>query len=247
MIKEPLVDTQDQEKAVLAEAKAPEAAAAGTAEAASQEAAAQGAAQEGDGAKAEASQEGSHFEHVKESLAILCERFPKAFIKEGDCVPLKIGIFNDLRAACEGVEGLSVSKIRAAVRFYTSRLRYLYCLKEGAKRVGINGEDAGEVSKEHAQFALAKFKEINGARKKKFGPKKGQNGKARKPQMQKASLGDLKKGAEVRVMTSDRRSVMGTVAEDATADHVSVTLNTGMTISVSPDRLFLPSGKKKAQ
>ncbi len=246
MIKEPLVDTQDQEKAELAEAKAAGAAAEGsTAQAEPQGAAPQGDAAAEGGAKAEASQEGSHFEHVKESLDILCQRFPKAFIKEGDCVPLKIGIFNDLRAACEGVEGLSVSKIRAAVRFYTSRLRYLFCLKEGARRVGISGEDAGEVSKEHAEFALAKFKEINGARKKKNGQRKP--GKGRRPQAQKPSLEDLRKGVEVRVMTSDRRSVPGTVAEDAAAGHVSVTLNTGMTISVSPDRLFIPGARKKAQ
>jgi ProP effector len=237
MSKEPLVDTQDQEKAELAEAKA---AAEGASKASESEAGKPAA-----GAKAEASQEGSHFEHVKESLDILCERFPKAFIKEGDCVPLKIGIFNDLRKACEGVEGLSVSKIRAAVRFYTSRLRYLYCLKEGAKRVGIDGEEAGEVSKEHAEFAQAKFKEINGARKKKSGARKG--GKGRRPQIQKPALSDLKKGVEVRVMTSDRRSVAGTVSEDAESDRVSVTLNTGMTISVSPDRLFIAQGRKKAQ
>ena len=197
---------------------------------------------------AKAQEQGTHFEHVKESFEILCERFPKAFKKEGDCVPLKIGIFNDLKDACEGIEGLSVSKIRAALRYYTTRLRYLYCLKEGARRVGINGEDAGDVSKEHAEFAQNKFKEINGARRKKKPQKKGAKGsKDRRPQLPKLKIEDLKKGTEVKVMTSDHRSVFGTVAEDATADHVNVTLNSGMTISVSPDRILPALPRKKAQ
>ena len=193
-------------------------------------------------------------EKVKD-VAVQTEKSPKeeasdakAFKKEGDCVPLKIGIFNDLKDACEGIEGLSVSKIRAALRYYTTRLRYLYCLKEGARRVGINGEDAGDVSKEHAEFAQNKFKEINGARRKKNPQKKGAKGsKDRRPQLPKLKIEDLKKGTEVKVMTSDHRSVFGTVAEDATADHVNVTLNSGMTISVSPDRLLPALPRKKAQ
>ena len=36
---------------------------------------------------------GSHFEQVKESMELLYKAFPKAFVKEGDCKPLKIGIF----------------------------------------------------------------------------------------------------------------------------------------------------------
>ena len=38
-------------------------------------------------------QEGTHFEHVKETLELLYKTFPKAFVKDGDARPLKIGIF----------------------------------------------------------------------------------------------------------------------------------------------------------
>ena len=67
--------------------------------------------------KSEAVADGSHFEHVKETLDLLYKYFPKAFIKEGNCLPLKIGIFDDLKAAVPSHEGLSISKVRAALRY----------------------------------------------------------------------------------------------------------------------------------
>ena len=35
-------------------------------------------------------QEGTHFEHVKETLELLYKTFPKAFVKDGEARPLKI-------------------------------------------------------------------------------------------------------------------------------------------------------------
>mgnify|MGYP002675308317 CR=1 FL=1 len=95
-------------------------------------------------------QEGTHFEHVKETLELLYKTFPKAFVKDGEARPLKIGIFEDLKEKCASVEGLSISKVRAALRLYTSRLKYLYSVKEGAPRIDIDGNECGDtVSAEH--------------------------------------------------------------------------------------------------
>ena len=101
--------------------------------------------------KKDAEATGSRFEHVNEALELLYKHFPKCFIKEGDCKPLKIGILEDLRSKIEGIEGLSISKARAAVRLYTSRLRYHYCCKEGAKRIDLDGNEIDTISAEHAE------------------------------------------------------------------------------------------------
>ncbi len=207
-----------------------------------------------EGASAEA-QDGTRFEHVKETLDLLCSYFPKAFIKDGDAKPLKIGIFDDLKAAIAGKEDLSVSKVRAALRLYTTRLRYLFCLKEGAKRVDLEGNEVDVVSSEHAEFAKAKFKEINSKRKgpdkkknfRKPAGKPGKDAHRTKPRITgiKPELSDLVKGRHVLVLSSEHRYVHGTVADDAQKDSVNVTVTSGMTISMPIDRVLLPLPQKK--
>ncbi len=210
--------------------------------------------------KTEAAADGSHFEHVKETLDLLYKYFPKAFIKEGNCLPLKIGIFDDLKAAVPSHEGLSISKVRAALRLYTTRLRYLYSLKEGAARIDLEGNEVEVVTAEHAKFAKDRFKEINDKRKanrpkpqnvqkadknpknshKKAAPKRQQF----KVNGTKPEISDLKKGCQVLVLSGERHFVRGVVAEDAVRDIVSVTLLTGMTISCKLDRILLPAVNK---
>lgn len=209
--------------------------------------------------------EGSRFDHIKETLELLYKLFPNAFIKEGNCKPLKIGIFADLRAAIEGRDDVTITKVRAALSFYTSRLRYLFSLKEGAKRVGLNGEEGEIVSKEHADFAKAKFDEINSKRKVNNKPKKAprrfvkpnaQGPKAKsnfkkvekKPQARpipgrKAELSELSIGTQVLVVSSESHFVRGSVAE-LNGSSVAVTLHTGMTVSLPLDRIMIPTAKQ---
>lgn len=108
---------------------------------------------------------GTHQEHIKEALELLYVHFPKAFIKEGDCKPLKIGILEDLKPLIANIEGLSISKVRAAVRVYTTRLRYFYSVREGAQRVDLNGNEVEPVTAEHAEYARTRFTEINNKRR----------------------------------------------------------------------------------
>ena len=200
--------------------------------------------------------EGSHFDHVKESLEILYKAFPKAFIKEGDAKPLKIGIFDDLKSRISSLDGLSVSKVRAALRLYTSRLKYLYSVKEGAVRVDVDGNECGDVvSAEHASYAKERIKEINAKRqpaKQNVKPKK--NFKKANPKFNKKpafriegdkpSVDDLKSGTEVLVLSSEQHFVRGVVAQDASANVVYVTLKSGLTVNLPLDRVLIPKKAK---
>lgn len=114
---------------------------------------------------ADADNGGTHQEHIKEALELLYVHFPKAFIKEGDCKPLKVGILEDLKPLIADIEGLSISKVRAAVRVYTTRLRYFYSVREGAQRVDLNGNEVEPVTAEHAEYARTRFTEINNKRR----------------------------------------------------------------------------------
>ena len=212
-------------------------------------------------AKEAAPAEGTHFDHVKETLELLYKTFPKVFIKDGDVKPLKIGIFEDLKTRIEGVEGLSISKVRAALRLYTSRLKYLYSVTEGAVRIDADGNETGDtVNAEHATYAQDKIKEINQKRNlnkpkrpapkgkkpfvKKFNNTKGPKKVAPKIEGDKASVEDLKNGTEVLVLSAQNSCVRGVVAQDAQKDSVFVTLKSGLTVNLPLDRVLLPKKAK---
>lgn len=132
---------------------------------AAQNATNENAAAQGDKIEGANSDVGTHQEHIKEALELLYVHFPKAFIKEGDCKPLKVGILEDLKSRISNIEGLSISKVRAAVRVYTTRLRYFYSVREGAMRVDLDGNEIEAVSAEHAEYARSRFTEINAKRR----------------------------------------------------------------------------------
>ena len=189
-----------------------------------------------------------HFEHVKETLELLYKTFPKAFVKDGEVKPLKIGIFDDLKERIASVEGLSITKVRAALRMYTARLKYLYSVKEGVARIDLDGNATEDlVNAQHESYAKDRIAEINAKRKpqkpknntgKKNFVKKPFNGnkpQAKKPfkiEGDKANVEDLKQGTEVLVLSSEQHFVRGVVAQDATKDTVYVTLKSGLTVNL---------------
>ncbi len=95
----------------------------------------------------------------KEVIAFLAERFPRCFIAEGEARPLKVGIFQDIVGCLKEEDGISKTQLRSALRMYTSSWRYLYGVKEGAKRVDLNGEDCGELDAEHIAHARQQLSE----------------------------------------------------------------------------------------
>ena len=85
-------------------------------------------------------------ESIQKAITVLCEKFPKAFsLKQEEIKPLKIGIINDLKEKISELDGISLSKIRAAVRKYTYSIQYLDVVKEGAKRVDLDGNALPEL------------------------------------------------------------------------------------------------------
>lgn len=201
-----------------------------------------------------------HFEHVKETLELLYKTFPKAFVKDGEVKPLKIGIFDDLKERIASVEGLSITKVRAALRMYTARLKYLYSVKEGVARIDLDGNATEDlVNAQHESYAKERIAEINSKRKpqkpknnagKKNFVKKPFNGnkpQAKKPfkiEGDKVNVEDLKQGTEVLVLSSEQHCVRGVVAQDAAKDTVYVTLKSGLTVNLPLQRVLLPKKAK---
>ncbi|MBA6390779.1 RNA chaperone ProQ [Colwellia sp. BRX10-3] len=114
---------------------------------------------------------------TKEIIAYLAEKFPACFSVEGAAKPLKIGIFQDLAEKLTGDETVSKTRLRQALRHYTSSWRYLKAIKMGVFRVDIDGNDAAEIDQEQADYASKTLKESQ----EKFGNKKPKDKAAKKP------------------------------------------------------------------
>jgi ProP effector len=85
-------------------------------------------------------------------IALLTEQFPTAFaVFEGRRKPLKVGIDHDLVVALVGA--VTAKEIAAALRHYCGNSAYLRACVEGAPRVGLDGQPAGQVSADEAAHA----------------------------------------------------------------------------------------------
>lgn len=90
---------------------------------------------------------------VVHSIARLQKRFPKAFPKNpAPKVPLKVGTFEDLRQHAAELS-LTEEELREAIRTWCKGTRYWSCLVEGAKRVDLDGQEAGVVTQTDAKRA----------------------------------------------------------------------------------------------
>ena len=95
----------------------------------------------------------------KEIISFLAQRFPQCFVAEGEARPLKIGIFRDIVSRITEEDGISKTQLRPPLRMYTSSWRYLYGVKEGAKRVDLDGNDCGDLEAEHVEHARTQLTE----------------------------------------------------------------------------------------
>ena len=114
---------------------------------------------------------------TKEIIAYLAEKFPACFSIDGAAKPLKIGIFQDLAEQLTDDETVSKTRLRQALRHYTSSWRYLKAVKLGAIRVDIKGEQAAEIDQEQADYAAKTLKESQ----EKFGNKNYKDNGGKKP------------------------------------------------------------------
>ena len=98
----------------------------------------------------------------QERLNAWVSRYPRAFMP-GQPQPLKIGIHEDLLAA----EGGDPKKIRRALAGYVKLPRYLRCLKAGAVRLDLQGQNAGFVTPQEAEFAREQLEQWEANKKRK--------------------------------------------------------------------------------
>jgi ProP effector len=89
-------------------------------------------------------------------LDLLCELFPKAFVRhEARRRPLKIGIRDDLLAALDGA--VTPAELSRALGFYCGNKVYRSRLHVGATRIDLSGQPSGIVSQEHAVATIEKL------------------------------------------------------------------------------------------
>ena len=96
---------------------------------------------------------------TKEIITYLTEKFPECFSIKGPVKPLKVGIFQDLSEKLSDDETVSKTRLRQALRHYTSSWRYLKAIKVGAFRVDIDGNNTAEIDEEQANYASKTLKE----------------------------------------------------------------------------------------
>ncbi|WP_440877439.1 RNA chaperone ProQ [Thalassotalea sp. PLHSN55] len=114
---------------------------------------------------------------TKEIIGYLTEKFPACFSIEGPAKPLKVGIFQDLAEKLADDETVSKTRLRQALRHYTSSWRYLKAIKVGQHRVDVDGNQVAEIDQEQADYASKTLQESQ----EKFGNKKQQDKENKKP------------------------------------------------------------------
>jgi ProP effector len=127
---------------------------------------------------------------TKDIITYLTEKFPECFSVKGPVKPLKVGIFQDLAEKLSEDETVSKTRLRQALRHYTSSWRYLKAVKVGVFRVDTDGKDVAEIDEEQANYASKTLKESQ----EKFGNnslsnKKGQDKGDKKPTKANADKG----------------------------------------------------------
>lgn len=147
---------------------------------------------------------------TKEVIAYLAEKFPLCFVLEGEAKPLKIGLFQELADALAGDEKISKTLLRQALRAYTSNWRYLHACKEGAMRVDLQGEQAGEVDATQAQHAAETLEKAKAA----YAEKRAQQRKEQRKEYfkQQAREANAKKRAEMRAKNQTPKASLESLA-----------------------------------
>jgi sRNA-binding protein len=91
--------------------------------------------------------------HLEAVIELLAERFPKAFfLYERKRVPLKVGIRNDLTAVLG--DAIEPKLLNVALRHYFVNIGYQFALKAGRPRYDLDGNVAGQVCAQEAEYAL---------------------------------------------------------------------------------------------
>jgi ProP effector len=99
---------------------------------------------------------------VQLTLDLLRTRYPHCFNSE-DPRPLKVGIGQDLRNALP--EEVSLPILHDALAFYVGHPHYLGRVKAGAVRIDLDGNPAGLVQPDEAEYAAKRLERLRQAAK----------------------------------------------------------------------------------
>lgn len=169
---------------------------------------------------------------TKDIITYLAEKFPACFSVKGAVKPLKIGIFQDLAEKLDDDETVSKTRLRQALRHYTSSWRYLKAIKVGVFRVDIDGKDVAEIDEEQANYASKTLKESQ----EKFGNKKEQDKTAKKSYKAKGTASTSSKSTKQEKPDSTKfKSVKSTARKAAKKDLPPLKPVESATISVGAE------------
>lgn len=144
---------------------------------------------------------------TKDIITYLSEKFPLCFSVKGPVKPLKVGIFQDLAQKLSDDETVSKTRLRQALRHYTSSWRYLKSIKVGVSRVDIDGKDVAVIDEEQANYASKTLKESQ----EKFGNNSSNNKKAKdKPDAKTAKASSNKASDDVKRNSAKFKTVKST-------------------------------------
>jgi ProP effector len=208
------------------------------------------------------------FTNSKEVIGFLVEQFPACFSNKGDAKPLKIGIFQDLAERLENEERVSKTLLRSSLRHYTNSWRYLHCIKKGAQRIDLDGNDIAAIEDEHVEHAKKQLDEskakvaekrkeqkaagadVKNTYKKKEAPKfkptskvvKKEQTKVKQPPAERLEQEHIVEGTAVTVKIG--KSPMPATITDVSKDGIQVQLDTGMVVKVQLENLRLARSKR---
>ena len=135
-------------------------------------------------------------------ITLLEDLFPRAFfVYERRRLPLRVGIFRDLLDT--GLFTGHEPDLRSALRRYTASLGYQRNLRTGAVRVDLNGEPAGTVTADQAQWAEKKVAAIYKRRAEALQRAAQKPAPIGPPKPKKLSLADLRAAAQARKAMSE--------------------------------------------
>lgn len=140
-------------------------------------------------------------ESVNAMLWLLSERWPKCFfVFEQRRRPLALRIDQAITAAM--ADTITPEELEAALRHYCGNTAYLFACREGADRIGLDGEPAGTVTAheaEHAVYILERRRQKAAAKAKANKLTTAQQAKlAPRPEPKRISLSDLRAAAQQR-------------------------------------------------
>jgi sRNA-binding protein len=101
---------------------------------------------------------------IRETLKCLQGRFPHAFI-EGQQIPLKIGILEDIFKTLPEDGSMSRKAVRDAIKFYTRGFYYHISVLKQTHRIDLDGNPSFPITEEEKRHSAECLKAIKNIRR----------------------------------------------------------------------------------